>query len=107
MVFLNLTQLRNYPKGPLSLPFVGVLPILAVAGEYGINAKLIEYGEKYGKIFSLNLASMRCVFLNSSKLIKEAYGRAATTGRPKLETLLALNSDRGIALHDGQGWKEH
>ncbi|CAG7820889.1 unnamed protein product, partial [Allacma fusca] len=48
-----------------------------------------------------------CVFLNSSKLIKEAYGNAATSGRPKFATFQAMNSVRGIALQDGQGWKEH
>ncbi|CAG7731513.1 unnamed protein product, partial [Allacma fusca] len=43
----------------------------------------------------------------SSKLIREVYGKAVTSGRPKLETFIALNGDRGIALQDGQGWKEH
>ncbi|CAG7828593.1 unnamed protein product, partial [Allacma fusca] len=100
---------KNYPQGPPSLPFVGALPMLALAGDFGMVSKLIQYGDKFGKIFSLDLGSLRCVVINSSALIKEAFGNAATSGRPRLKTFKALTGGnfRGIALQDGPGWKEH
>lgn len=84
---------KNFPPGPVGLPFVGYLPFLGKS-PYLTFKKL---GEKYGNIFSVRLGNSRVVVLNDWPAIKEGLIRQAEifSGRPKDSILGEIFSDQG------------
>ena len=72
---------RNFPPGPIGLPFVGHIPFMDVKN-LGRSCK--KLGQKYGDIFSLFMGTRPVVILNSWTLIKEAFAKKEFSGRPNM-----------------------
>ena len=79
-LFLVQKQKRRIP-GPTPLPVLGNLLNLS-GGD--IREKLLDYGRRYGDVFSISIGPNRMVVLNSYDVIREALVNQSrvTAGRP-------------------------
>ncbi|KAM9386097.1 cytochrome P450 2J4-like [Pholidichthys leucotaenia] len=110
-VFLLLSDIlrnrtpKNFPPGPWGLPFIGHIHLIEPGRRH---LQLLEFTDKYGKIFSLRLMGQRTVFINGYKLVKEALVQQGGnfTDRPSVPLLQDMFGNIGIIFSNGDPWKE-
>ncbi|XP_067845692.1 cytochrome P450 2J2-like [Heptranchias perlo] len=96
---------KNFPPGPVALPFIG--------NAFQLNIKephiqFCKFAEKYGDIFSLRLGSSNFVTLNGFKVFKEAvvHQTDAFAGPISDPLVNELLKGHGIQCSNGHVWKE-
>uniref|UniRef100_T1JBZ4 Cytochrome P450 n=1 Tax=Strigamia maritima TaxID=126957 RepID=T1JBZ4_STRMM len=91
------------PPGPFGLPFVGYSVFIDPKAPY---KTFDELGKKYGKIFCLQIGSVRVVCLSDYKLIKSAFAKDVYAGRPPLPVTHGIMKGYGILGAEGLWWSE-
>jgi cytochrome P450 family 2 subfamily U polypeptide 1 len=71
---------QNFPPGPISLPFLGHLPLM---GRFP-HKTLCQWRKTYGPIIGVWFGSYKAVAINETKLIREALNMNSFAGRPRL-----------------------
>lgn len=84
---------KNYPPGPMGMPFFGYLPMLNPKTPYNT---LKELASHYGKVFSIYLGSTYAVCISDVKLIREAFNK--DTFHEQVPLMLANAATRGKGL---------
>ncbi|MFT7810504.1 cytochrome P450 2F2-like [Arapaima gigas] len=105
--FIRTKRPKNFPPGPLPLPFFGNLQHLSLGNPIKNLEKL---SERYGKVFSLYIGGKPAVVLNGFQAMKEAMITRAVdfAGRPGGMMVSHLGGQQGVVMADyGPGWKEH
>jgi ecdysteroid 25-hydroxylase CYP306A1 len=95
---------KNYPPGPMGLPFLGYLPFLNSKAPY---LTLSELAQQYGRVFSVHFGSAYAVIVADVKLIREALNDENFDGRPPLFLSSGTDKNCGITSSDCERWKEH
>ena len=75
----------HLPPGPWGLPIIGCLPYLAMESyRAGLPPAQVlnKIGEKYGKVFSMNIAGQLFVVLNDYKSVKNGFHDSRLSDRP-------------------------
>uniref|UniRef100_A0A452FPH1 Cytochrome P450 family 2 subfamily J member 30 n=1 Tax=Capra hircus TaxID=9925 RepID=A0A452FPH1_CAPHI len=105
LAFLLFTAPKNYPPGPLGLPFVGSLLQLDPEKWHLV---LQEFMKKYGNIFSLDLGAFSSILLTGLPLIKEALVHQGEnfSNRPVVPLQERIINNKGLIMSSGQLWKE-
>jgi ecdysteroid 25-hydroxylase CYP306A1 len=94
---------KNYPPGPMGVPFLGYLPFLQSRAPY---LTLTELAQQYGRIYSINLGSLYTIVISDVKMIRDAFSTDGFNGRPPLQINNGLNEGKGILGSDGESYKE-
>ncbi|XP_049520662.1 cytochrome P450 18a1 [Dermacentor silvarum] len=89
------------PPGPWGLPLVGFLPFLGKE----FHRTLQSLAVTYGPIYQIFLGSKRVVVISDPKLVRQAFSKAAFSGRPDTE-LTKLLQGYGIINSAGALWRE-
>ncbi|KAM7310505.1 hypothetical protein ISCGN_007413 [Ixodes scapularis] len=89
------------PPGPRGIPLLGNLPILR--SDFYRN-KSIEWGKKYGPVFSVKLGVQSMVIVNDFQLIKEILCKKECLFRPRTWVFKDVG---GIASLNGKAWQEN
>uniref|UniRef100_A0A8D1U450 Cytochrome P450 2J2 n=1 Tax=Sus scrofa TaxID=9823 RepID=A0A8D1U450_PIG len=103
--FLKKRRPKNYPPGPLRLPFVGNLFHLDFEKAH---LSLQRFVKKYGNIFSLDLCALSAVVVTGLPLIKEVlvHQNQKFANRPILPIQDRVFKNKGVVTSSGQVWKE-
>ncbi|KAK2884277.1 hypothetical protein Q8A67_017914 [Cirrhinus molitorella] len=96
---------RNYPPGPIPLPFIGNV--------FNLDAKqphiqLTTLSDHYGNIFSLRLGSLNTVVVNTYSMVKKVLSDQANifTGRPTNDVTKRIIKSQGVTFNNGYSWKQ-
>ncbi|CAG7785196.1 unnamed protein product [Allacma fusca] len=95
----------RFPPGPTGLNIFGPLPMLCNR----MDKTLRHLKKTNGPIIGVRLGTYRAVIINDAKLIREALGMKALSGRPRLNFFTDRSDDglvRGIVPTDGPHWME-
>ena len=92
---------KNLPPGPVGLPIVGYIPFIPSDYEKGLE----RLTNKYGKIFSMRLASNDVVVISDFNILKKVMMNDAFNYRPDF-SFFSLVPYPGIANWNGEEWKE-
>ena len=76
---LHLWKCRNMPPGPIPLPLIGNLHMVS---HKPLHLVLTNLCEKYGNVFSINLAMMRFVIINDIDTTANTMTLKSFSGRP-------------------------
>ena len=104
-------SLRNFPKGPTNLPFVG--SIFSVG--FDLKSAFLRWRKNYGSIVGFHLGHQPCIVINDFDILNEAFKDERFCGRPKnlQNAFHALfqsdeneRSTGGIVFSEGDAWKE-
>ncbi|XP_006200649.1 cytochrome P450 2J2-like [Vicugna pacos] len=103
--FLRKRRPKNYPPGPLRLPFVGHLLHLDFEN---VPLSLQRLVKKYGNVLSLEFGDWSSVLLTGLPLIKEALVHQGENfvNRPISPIIERLFLNKGLVMSNGQVWKE-
>ncbi|XP_007089966.2 cytochrome P450 2J2 [Panthera tigris] len=103
--FLKRRRPKNYPPGPVPLPFVGNFFHLDFERSHLQLQRLVE---KYGNIFSLQLGDMSLVLITGLPLIKEVLvdQNQNFVNRPTTPIRERIFKNNGLIMANGQTWKE-
>ncbi|XP_041790612.1 cytochrome P450 2J4-like [Chelmon rostratus] len=95
----------NFPPGPWSFPLIGDLPRI---NPTKVHLQFKEFAEKYGNIFSLRVFGGRIVVINSYKFVREALVQKGENfvDRPVIPIVAEIFGNRGLALSNGNSWKQ-
>jgi len=94
---------KNFPPGPVNIPFLGSALKLDVRN---LSKSFARLKNKYGDIFSIYVGNTPVVVLNSYQLIKEAFERQEFSGRPgNFSGTFFQKGKTGISTTDGKHWK--
>jgi len=94
---------KNFPPGPVNVPFLGSVLRLDVRN---LTKSFSKLKLRYGDIFSVYVGGTPVVVLNSYKLIKEAFEREEFSGRPgNFSGTFFQKGKTGITTTDGKHWK--
>ncbi|TRY81001.1 hypothetical protein TCAL_13811 [Tigriopus californicus] len=101
---------QNFPPGPPSVPFLGVLPFM----KDNFRDALQTWRREYGEVVGLQLGSELTVLLSDFDEISMAFKDKRFTGRPKAltETMTAFfashpgEKNGGIVFSHGDQWTE-
>eukprot|EP00794_Sanderia_malayensis_P012087 gene12087-13333_t len=104
--FIRLTELKNYPPGPIPLPVIGNLHLLGLKP----HESLVQLSKKYGPVMSLSIGPQRIVVFNSIEPAKEALLKKGEefAGRPQdvISAEIVTHGYNDIAFSDyGPSWK--
>ncbi|XP_030577730.1 cytochrome P450 2J2-like [Archocentrus centrarchus] len=96
---------KNFPPGPWALPFLGHYHRIRPDR---IHLQIMEFGEKYGKIFALRLLGRRIVVINSYKFVKEALVQRGENfiDRPTMPLFEVIFGNKGLVSSNGYPWKQ-
>ncbi|CAG7827960.1 unnamed protein product [Allacma fusca] len=94
---------KNYPPGPLGVPFFGYLPFM---NSRAPHLTLTELAQQYGRIYSLNLGSLYTVVVSDVKMIRDAFADDVFSLRPPLFLTHGLMGGKGLIGANGESWKE-
>ncbi|XP_021015798.1 cytochrome P450 2J3 isoform X5 [Mus caroli] len=103
--FLKNRRPKNYPPGPMRLPFVGCLFHLDLKQPH---LSLQQFVKKYGNVLSLDFANIPSVVVTGMPLIKEIFTQMEHNFMNRPVTLLRkhLFNKNGLIFSSGQTWKE-
>ncbi|XP_028818306.1 cytochrome P450 2J2-like [Denticeps clupeoides] len=104
--FIKHRKPKNFPPGPpWSLPFVGDFLRINFTR---MHLDLYEFAKKYGNIFSMNIFGPRAVFLNGTKMLKEAFVQNGENfaDRPHFPIFEDAIGDNGVVASNGYAWKQ-
>ncbi|XP_062994255.1 cytochrome P450 2J2-like [Elgaria multicarinata webbii] len=96
---------RDFPPGPVPLPFLGNLLDIDPKKPHLAMQKLRE---KYGNVFSLQLGNQRLVIVNGLHLMKEALVHQGENfvDRPRFPLMLEIFGEFGLINSNGLSWKQ-
>uniref|UniRef100_A0A8C8TMV3 Cytochrome P450, family 2, subfamily j, polypeptide 9 n=1 Tax=Peromyscus maniculatus bairdii TaxID=230844 RepID=A0A8C8TMV3_PERMB len=96
---------KNYPPGPMRLPFVGCLLYLDLKQPHIAVQKFVK---KYGNILSWEFANIPSVVVTGMPLIKEVFTQLEPNflNRPVTCLRKHLFKNNGLIFSSGQTWKE-
>ncbi|XP_075792217.1 cytochrome P450 2J2-like [Pelodiscus sinensis] len=95
---------RNFPPGPLILPFLGnVLHMDAKQPHIAIQ----KLAEKYGNIFSVQFGNLKYVIVNGFQLVKEVLVHQGDDflDRPHIPLIHEIFKTFGLIMSNGHSWK--
>ncbi|XP_024611997.1 cytochrome P450 2J2 isoform X1 [Neophocaena asiaeorientalis asiaeorientalis] len=103
--FLKRRRPKNYPPGPLRLPFVG--NFFHLDFEKG-HLSLQRFVKKYGNLFSLEFGDLPSVIITGLPLIKEVlvHQEQKFLNRPITPIRERVFKKNGLIMSIGQVWKE-
>jgi hypothetical protein len=95
LLFKFNSQRRKLPPGPVPLPLFGNSVTLLRAGNKLVE-KLLEWGDKYGPVYTIWLGSMPAVFVVDFDIMQEAFVKNADayTGRMRNYAIEHLRGKR-------------
>ncbi|NP_001296914.1 cytochrome P450 2J6-like [Fundulus heteroclitus] len=95
---------KNFPPGPLALPFIRDLHRIRPAR---LHLQLTEFAETYGDIYSLHLFGGRAVIINGYKHVKEALVQKGEDfmDRPNIPLFADFFNNKGLVMSNGYQWK--
>lgn len=96
-------QGRKLPPGPRGFPIVGSLPFLSRDAPY---QTLTRWAKRYGRIYSVRLGSVRAVVLSDPRIIRQAFGKDAFSGKPPLPVTYGVLGGYGVFGAEGRIWRE-
>ncbi|KAM4696318.1 cytochrome P450 2G1-like [Rhinophrynus dorsalis] len=96
---------RNLPPGPTPLPLVGNIFHMK-RGE--MVKSLMEFGEKYGSVYTLYFGSHPTIILCGYQTVKEALADQAEefSGRGSMKCIDLYFQGYGVAFSNGEQWKQ-
>ncbi|XP_066232519.1 cytochrome P450 2J2-like [Saccopteryx leptura] len=96
---------KNYPPGPLRLPFIGSFLYF---GFKQPHLTIQKYVKKYGDIFAMEIGIWPAVLISGLPLIKEAlvHQDQNFVDRPILPVRKRIFKKNGLIMSNGQIWKE-
>ncbi|KAF2361341.1 Cytochrome P450 [Trinorchestia longiramus] len=96
---------KGLPPGPKGLPLVGNLFDLLYENSTEYFSRV---SQKYGPLSSLQLGTQRVVLLNSQEWLHQAFVRQGDlfNHRHHSTVLYIVTNGRGIAMAEGQTWKD-
>ncbi|XP_030429796.1 cytochrome P450 2J2-like [Gopherus evgoodei] len=99
-------QPKNFPPGPLPLPFLGHILHMDVKQPHRTLEKLAG---KYGNIFSLQLGNLPIVIVNGFQLVKEVLVHRGEyfLDRPQMPLIYEIFGTFGLIFSNGHSWKQH
>ncbi|ODM89554.1 Methyl farnesoate epoxidase [Orchesella cincta] len=104
MVFFYFWKTRKdprYPPGPTPIPFFG--NVLQLGRD---PSKVMQnWADKYGPIYSIRMGNEDTIVVNDSKLVKELFSNASSTGRPSNPILRVFGGGLGIVQAQGNTWE--
>ncbi|XP_006200611.1 cytochrome P450 2J2-like isoform X2 [Vicugna pacos] len=103
--FIRKRHPKNYPPGPLRLPFVGHLFHLDFEN---VHLSLQRFVKKYGNVFRLEVGDFSSVVITGLPLIKEAFVHQGQNfaNRPVTPFIERVFKNKGLIMSNGQVWKE-
>uniref|UniRef100_A0A8C0RAC4 Cytochrome P450 2J2 n=1 Tax=Canis lupus familiaris TaxID=9615 RepID=A0A8C0RAC4_CANLF len=103
--FLKRRRPKNYPPGPVPLPFVGNFFHLDFEQSH---LKLQRFVKKYGNVFSVQMGDMPLVVVTGLPLIKEVLvdQNQVFVNRPITPIRERVFKNSGLIMSSGQIWKE-
>nr|XP_020731161.1 cytochrome P450 2J2-like [Odocoileus virginianus texanus] len=103
--FLKRKHPKNYPPGPLRLPFLGNFFQLDLGKGNLIPQQLVK---KYGNIISLDFGAVHSIVITGLPYIKEAlvYQEQNFVNRPRAPLQKRIFNNKGLIRSNGQVWKE-
>nr|XP_010986864.2 cytochrome P450 2J2-like isoform X1 [Camelus dromedarius] len=103
--FIRKRRPKNYPPGPLRLPFVGHLLHLDFEN---VHLSLQRFVKKYGNVFRLEVGDFSSVVITGLPLIKEAFVHQGQNfaNRPVTPFIERVFKNKGLIMSNGQVWKE-
>ncbi|XP_066232517.1 cytochrome P450 2J2-like isoform X2 [Saccopteryx leptura] len=96
---------KNFPPGPLRLPFIGSFFYF---GFKQPHLTIQKYVKKYGNIFGMEFGIWPAVLISGLPLIKEAlvHQDQNFVDRPTLPVRERIFKKNGLVMSNGQIWKE-
>ncbi|XP_060132849.1 cytochrome P450 2J4-like isoform X3 [Zootoca vivipara] len=96
---------RNFPPGPMCLPFLGNL--LHMDFKNPQNG-VLKFSKKYGNVFSIQVGNMRFVVVSGLQLVKEALVHQGENfvDRPKPPVIAQVFGSFGLVFSNGLIWKQ-
>uniref|UniRef100_A0A8C3HKY0 Cytochrome P450 n=1 Tax=Chrysemys picta bellii TaxID=8478 RepID=A0A8C3HKY0_CHRPI len=98
-------QPKNFPPGPLPLPFLGHLLHVDFKQPHRALEKL---SGKYGNIFNMQFGSQTAVIVNGFQLVKEVLVHQGEyfLGRPQIPLIYEIFGTFGLVTSNGHSWKQ-
>ena len=87
--------------GPANIPLLG--RVLSLDNKHPERA-LLEWQKQYGPLYTVKIGTSLMVVISDAALLREAFGKAASTGRMTGPVLDMLGAKRGLILSSGEDW---
>ncbi|XP_067391508.1 cytochrome P450 2J2-like isoform X2 [Emydura macquarii macquarii] len=96
---------KNFPPGPLPLPFLGHILHVDVKQPHVSIKKLVE---KYGNVFSMQFGTVTFVVVNGFQLVKEVLVHQGEhfLDRPQIPLRHEIFGTFGLIFSNGNSWKQ-
>jgi cytochrome P450 len=104
----NVISGKDLPPGPTRWPIVGNLVQLAMLKKKAPYEMMLDMGEKYGPIFSLQIGMAYQVIFNDFETIKDTLASEAWADRYIDGWILvrSFGKPNGLLFGNGESWKE-